>query len=101
MRRTTTAQHRLTFPMTLTPADALTITYAQGGVVVIKKDLENVEVDDKVVTVNLSQSETAFFLADEPVEIQAKFRIDGSVFASNIQRIPARRILDDETFGEE
>lgn len=101
MRRTTTAQHRLTFPMTLQPANAMTITYMQDGEVVIKKTLDDVEVQDKVVLVNLSESETKLFTADRPVEIQTKFRIGNEVLASQIMRIPARRILDDELFGEE
>ena len=101
MRRTTTATHRLTFPMTLALADTIVITYAQGGENLVVKGLPEVDVDDKAITVHLSESETKKFRADEPVELQVKFRSEGEIYATQIQRVPMRRILNDELIEPE
>lgn len=95
MRRTTTARHILSFPFTLVNVDVLIITYAQNGDIILEKELDSVIVDDKKVTVVLDQDETARF--DEGiVEVQAKMLLDGHILATQILRIPSKRILHDE-----
>lgn len=102
MRRTTTATHRLTFPISLQTVTDMQITYAQNGNIVIVKDLEDVTIDDKKATIELSQEETKLFEAEKPVELQAKILLhDDTIIASKIKRIPATRILNDTLFGGE
>ena len=94
MIRGTTPTHVFETDVDLTGAEALYVTYKQGGVVV-EKTLEDCAVTAESVTVELTQAETLLFQADgfrAQVQLRVKFP-DGSALASNIIPVDVSHIL--------
>ena len=95
MRRGTTHQLTFTLPEEISIA-ALYITFQQNNWTVLEKSLDDVEVNGKVIAVNLTQEDTLRFYAPQVIQIQIRIRdTDGNALASKIIRTDAETILKD------
>lgn len=93
MRRGTTPTNTFTVDVDLTQAEALYITYKQGGRTVIEKKLADITVTAEALTVTLTQTDT-LKLRSGNVEIQIRARlIGGEALASEIMTVPVEAIL--------
>lgn len=93
MRRGTTQQLTFMLPEAISIA-ALYITFSQNGKTVLEKTLDDVEVNEKTITLSLSQEDTLKFCAKHAVYIQLRIRDAlGNAIASEIIRTDAEAIL--------
>ena len=94
--------HRGTTPISifrtdvdLTNASILFITYKQNGKVILEKSIDEVKIQNNIVSVYLSQKDTLLFTEGiVTIQIRAKFP-DGSVIASALIRTNTYEILKD------
>lgn len=71
------------------------ITYKQNGKIIVEKTGNDIDVEERKLTTQLSQEETLRFKAG-PVRIQIRYvKSDGSADASNIIETRAEEILKD------
>lgn len=95
MRRGTTPTHTFGTDIDLRTAEAIYITYEQGGKTVVEKTIEDMTIEEDSVAVTLTQEDTLAFEekgGKVKIQIRAKFA-NGSVVASNIISTPAEEIL--------
>ena len=95
MFRGTTPTNIFNVDLDLTTAEVIYITYKQNNRVVFEKDINDITVTSKALTVRLSQDDT-LKLEEREVEIQIRARFpDETAVASNIIKTTASRILKD------
>lgn len=93
MRRGDTETMTLTLPEAVT-AEAMFITFRQGGRTVLEKSFENVS--GTSVNVSLGQEDTLLFAANSPVTMQLRYRdSEGNVRSSNPVRFTVGEVLKD------
>lgn len=93
MKRGTTQQLTFILPEEISIA-ALFITFRQNNRTVLEKSLEDVTVDGKKITFQLSQEDTLKFCAPHALYIQLRIRDTlGNAVASEIIRTDAEVIL--------
>lgn len=97
MRRGTTPTHTFTSDLDLRSAEVMYMTYKQNGKTILERDLDGIEVEEDKLTIRLTQEETlAFNSMGDEVEIQCRVRFpDDNAAASDILRVPVKRILKD------
>ena len=97
MIRGTTPTHKLNVNVNLTSAKVY-VTYKQRGSVIVERSNEDTNdtliIDEKSITLTLTQEETLKFYANEKVEIQIRAVFeDGEAIASNIVSLYTDKIL--------
>ena len=94
MRRGTTPTNIFETDTDLTEAEAIYITYQQGGVILFEKTIEDIEVNPTDIRIHLTQEETLMFQSSKKVymQIRAKFG-DDSAIASQIMTASVDDIL--------
>lgn len=93
----TTPTHIFEIPFGVELIAKAKITYAQQGEVVLEKETEDLNLDDNIITVMLSQEETFRFSAGSKVNIQIRILTKGGeALASVPQSISAIECLDGE-----
>ena len=96
MTRGTTPTNVFSTDIDLSGASAVYVTYKQNGRKVLEKTINDLIIDDKSVTAELSQEDTLKFLASCPVEIQIRAKFpDGPAVASEIMVADIKRVLKD------
>lgn len=95
MRRGTTPTHIFTTDISLSDAEAVFLTYQQGGETVLEIEKgERMTLTDSDLTVTLTQAESLLFDARKRVQMQIRARFaDGSAIASDIIETSAQSIL--------
>lgn len=94
MRRGTTPTHKFKVPIDLRTADVVYMTYKQNGMTIVEKNKEEMTISEDEILIELSQSDTLGFFTANEVEIQCRARYpDEAAVASNIIRVPAKKIL--------
>lgn len=95
MKRGTTPTITFTLPEEINIAE-LYITFSQNKRTVLEKKLDDVEINENVITLPLTQENTLAFYAPSPVYIQLRIRdIGGNAIASDIIRTDVDGILKD------
>lgn len=77
---------------------ALKLSFAQNGRTLMdftERDVE-IDTDNNIVALVMTQEQTARFLPTVPIEIQFRCRLENEVIASNIMQIDAGRVLNSE-----
>ena len=97
MTRGTTPTHKLNVNVNLISAKVY-VTYKQRGSVIVERSNEDTDdtliIDEKSITLTLTQEETLKFYANEKVEIQIRAVFeDGEAIASNIVSLYTDKIL--------
>lgn len=96
MYRGTTPTLKFTLPFDTSTLDAVWVTIAQGGKVIINKEKADCDLKDKDITITLTQGETLKLTAENKAEIQLRvLTTDGLALASAIFREDTNRILKD------
>ena len=91
----TTPTHIFTIPIDVEQVKKLEVSYAQNGVVIVKKDLTDCSVNGHTYTVKLSQEETLKFVANTNVQIQIRvLTVSDDALASKIKTRTVLEILD-------
>lgn len=97
MIRGTTPTHIFSLPIDTSTIRELRITYAQFDRTVLEKTESDVEMDEKTITLTLTQEETLKFKHSYKVELQLKVLTDtGTVLATPIKSIDVSEILNTE-----
>ena len=100
MKRLTTPTHRFVLQMPPETIKEVLITYAQNGKIILKKTTADIERNERVVTVKLTQEETKMFAADVDAEIEVRvLTLGGDALASEIIKTPVKRVLNDEVMA--
>ena len=95
MYRGTTPTLKFTLPFDTSTLDAVWVTIAQGGKVIINKTKVDCDLKGKDISVTLTQAETLALTADK-TEIQMRvLTTDGIALASAIFREDTKCILKD------
>lgn len=96
MYRGTTPTLKFTLPFDTSTLDAVWVTIAQGGKVIINKTKVDCDLKGKDISVTLTQAETLALTAENKAEIQLRvLTTDGLALASAIFREDTDRILKD------
>lgn len=95
MFRATTPTHTFNLPFEASTIDKMTITYSQFGKIILKKNLEDVQLIDSKIILTLTQEETKLFKADT-ARVQLRVKIGDKVMASNIISLNVEDVLDKE-----
>lgn len=97
IRRGTTPTHTFTLPLEPRFIKKMEIVYAQNGVEVFHKDMEDCTFEGKIAVVRLTQEETLSLKEDRDVHLQLRVLADDdSALVSNIVTTTVRRALKDE-----
>jgi hypothetical protein len=95
MRRGTTCKHTFRTNLDLTNATVF-VTYQQGKSIIIEKTGNDLVVQARKITVNLTQEDTLSFAANMNVNIQIRYILeDGTADASNIITISVQDVIKD------
>ena len=95
MIRGTTPTNIFNVDADMRTASAIYITYDQDGTTIFEKELGDITVEEKKLTVTLTQEETLKLKPMKTrIQIRAKFP-DGAAIASNIIETTASAILKD------
>lgn len=95
MHRGTTPINIFQTDVDLTNASVLFITYKQNDKVILEKSIDEVKIQNNIVSAYLSQKDTLLFTEGiVTIQIRAKFP-DGSVIASALIRTSTYEILKD------
>ena len=92
-RRGTTPTHYFKTNIDATMFDKLNIAYAQGGVIVVEKTLEDCTITKDMITVKLSEADTLKFDSSMQVEIQVRAGIGDERLVSKVITRTVNRIL--------
>lgn len=93
MRRGTTPTVTFSLPFDSAQIDVLSIAFSQDGKVIIEKNKDDCILTGNIIDVKLEEIET-LTLKEGIVEMQIRASLtNGSKIASNIMRMPTRRIL--------
>lgn len=96
MYRGTTPTLRFTLPFDTSTLDAVWVTIAQGGEVIINKEKSDCDLEGTDISVTLTQEETLALTAGNKTEIQLRvLTTDGLALASEIFRENTDYILKD------
>ncbi len=96
MYRGTTPTLRFTLPFDTSTLDAVWVTIAQGGKVIINKEKSDCDLKGTDISVTLTQTETLSLAAGNKTEIQLRvLTTDGLALASEIFRENTDYILKD------
>ena len=96
MYRGTTPTLRFSLPFDTSTLDAVWVTIAQGGKVIINKKKSDCDLNGKDISVTLTQEETLALKAENKTEIQIRvLTTDGVALASAIFREDTKCILKD------
>lgn len=94
--RGTTPTHVFNTDVNLSDCEEIFVTYAQKGIVIINKNIDDLELTSETVVVTLTQTDTLKLDTEYDVEIQIRALFDdGTAIASNIIKIDVERILKD------
>jgi hypothetical protein len=97
MRRGTTPTHTFTLPFNVDLIEDVEITYHQSGKEILQKGTRDCVLNDKTVSVTLTQDDTFNFTDNINVEIQIRVQTNsGEVLASNIFRVSCEKCLSEE-----
>lgn len=105
MRRATTPTHRFVFDEDPRGFERVLITYAQGGNVVLEKELGDLtDVSQSggkyIAQYRLTQSEANRFSTSSKVDVQVRvLRSDGAALASGIKHLGVEDVLDDRVLS--
>lgn len=90
-----TPTHTFNLPISTDEIAALRITYEQSGKIVLQKEKDECELNDKQVIVKLSQEETLEFDSNAIARMQVKVRTTGGdVLVSEIIKKTPNIVLD-------
>ena len=93
MRRGTTCKHTFRTNLDLTNATVF-VSYQQGKSIIIEKTGNDLVVQARKITVNLTQEDTLSFAANMNVNIQIRYILeDGTADASNIVSISVQDVI--------
>ena len=93
----TTPTHKFTLPVDASGIKNIHIIYAQDGVPVLIKTMEDCSFDENTVSVTLTQEETFLFKYNKMAEIQIRLlSFNEDVISSSIFPIYICRSLEDE-----
>ena len=95
MRRGTTPIHCFRTKTDAKMFDKLNIAYAQGGVIVAEKALDDCIVTENMIVVKLSEADTLKFDSSMQVEIQLRAGIGDERLASRVFTRAVDKILKD------
>lgn len=97
MRRGTTPTITCTLStdIDLTESDLIRVIIRQGGHVKLIKEADDVTIQDKTITVRLSQEET-FAFYQGTADIQVRIKASDAVYATGIKSIRVDKSLDEE-----
>lgn len=97
MRRGTTPTITCTLStdIDLTESDLIRVIIRQGGHVKLIKEADDVTIQDKTITVRLSQKETLSFYSGS-ANIQVRIKASDAVYATGIKSIRVDASLDEE-----
>ena len=96
MIRGTTPTIEFELPFDPAELEELYITINQNGKTVIEKTLSDCNFNEKLAAVKLSQEDTLELCCHGMAEIQVRGKDKmGTVFASNIEKVCAERVLKD------
>lgn len=97
MRRgiTPTITCTLSTDIDLTESDLIRVIIRQGGHVKLIKEADDVTIQDKTITVRLSQKETLSFYSGS-ANIQVRIKASDAVYATGIKSIRVDASLDEE-----
>ena len=97
MGRGTTKTHFFKLPFTSKAIKKARVVYTQNNNIVLKKEVEQEQLEDNTVVVKLSQEDTFKLIANTPVEIQLRLLfVNGDVKNSDIIRTSVSKCLDNE-----
>lgn len=75
----------------------LKITYKQSNKIVLEKNINDVTIDDNVISFKLTQEETKRFEANATIEVQARLlTLAGDCIPSRVHRLSCEDVLNDE-----
>lgn len=96
MIRGTTPTHIFTLPFDGELITKLNIAYAQGGRIVLEKELADCHIEGNKISVTLTEDETLLFDSNKAMaEIQLRVGCGEERLASHIMHITTQRILKD------
>lgn len=96
MRRGTTPTHIFSLPFDANLCEEIRIIYAQGGTIKLIKEKDDLELYANQLKIKLTQEETFLFNEKDIVELQVRVKTAENVFASDIFKIRAKRLLEEE-----
>lgn len=97
MKRGSTPTHKFVLPFAVDQVDEVEITYQQKDEEILKKYKKDCVLEDRTVSVTLTQEESFEFTEDVNVEIQVRVLTKGGeVLPSNIICVSCDRCLSDE-----
>lgn len=97
MRRGTTPRNTFSLPFSTDIIERVKIIYAQNNQILMVKTNVDCSFGDKVITVQLTQTDTLKFDHQSMVEIQVRIlTVDGNALASNIILTRADELLENE-----
>lgn len=97
MIRGTTPTHIFNLPFDTAQIKQIKIIYAQSDDVIFCKDVKTCQLEQKTVTVKLTQEETLLFDCRLPVQIQIRvLTLGGDALATNIILASVEKCLDNE-----
>ena len=85
--------------MDLRTADKCRVIFRQCGEVVVRADIDRLTIEEKTLSLTLSQSETLAFCAQSnatPVEIQIRARLGDMVYECPAFETTVGKLIDDE-----
>ena len=95
--RGTTPTHTFTLPFDTGGIQALKVTYARDGEIVLTKEKANCVLEGDTVSVRLTQEETLLFDNRQLVQIQLRVLLEnGDALCSDIYHCHTGMLLDDE-----
>jgi hypothetical protein len=98
MIRGTTPKLIFTFPFEKEEIKALSLVICQGGMIRLEKTLEDVEIENYLLSFKLTQKETLSFWVDCEITMQIRVLTNSEeAFASRIISTDVERILKDGT----
>ena len=101
MYQLTTPKHRFFLPKAV-PADELEwalISYEQNGSIVLEKDLASLTIEGQVLSIRLTQEETALFDEKTPAWVQLRCGARGLAFASRKFQITIKEVINKTVLG--
>ena len=96
MRRGTTPTHIFSLPFDADLCQEIRIIYAQDGTIKLIKEKNDLKLEANQLKVKLTQEETFLFNERDMVELQIRVKTEDNVFASDIFKVRAKRLLEDE-----
>ena len=97
MIRGTTPTHKFRIPFNTDMVKDVRISYAQDGVIIAEKTVEDCVLEGNEITIKLTQEETLKFHDKRQVELQVRLLTkDGNAMATSIYTLSAGKVLNEE-----